>query len=123
MEAVILRQSVQLQMNVSTKPGFSVGNASWTAPQKQVAVASSSLDQPSVARLARGMYGFDLSEAATDGTCFCIASRRAFVFDAIAIVVKGEELVGATGQMILVIVATYCSKIFVVSRGKSLCEE
>ena len=74
MEAVILRQSVQLQMNVVTKPGLSgrgyeastrvkklrkgegwrsgkwslqgkLTNASWTAPHKQVAVASFSLDQ------------------------------------------------------------------------------
>lgn len=34
---------------------------SWTAPQKQVAVASFSLDQPSLAKPARGMKGLDLS--------------------------------------------------------------
>lgn len=37
-------------------------NASCTAPQKQVAVASSSLVQPSLAAPARGKYGLDLSE-------------------------------------------------------------
>jgi hypothetical protein len=31
--AVILRQSVQWQMNVSTKPSPSVGTSIWTAPQ------------------------------------------------------------------------------------------
>ena len=39
-------------------------NASCTAPQKHVAVASSSLDQPSLAQPARGMYGLDLSVVA-----------------------------------------------------------
>jgi len=55
MEAVILRQSVQLQRKVLTRPGLEVGKDSWTEAQKQVAVASSSLDQPSVARPARGI--------------------------------------------------------------------
>jgi hypothetical protein len=85
MEAVILRQSVQLQRNVLTNPGPLVGclrscqhqemkcgnmslrkpkqedlraaltNPNCTAPQKQVAVASSSLDHPSLTRLANGM--------------------------------------------------------------------
>jgi hypothetical protein len=36
-------------------------NESCTAPQKHVAVASSSVDQPSSAPPARGKYGFDLS--------------------------------------------------------------
>ncbi len=54
-EAVILRQSVQLQTKVLIRPGASVGNASCTAPQKQVAVAESSFDQPSSAPPARGM--------------------------------------------------------------------
>lgn len=39
-------------------------NASCTAPQKHVAVASSSLDQPSPAHPASGMYGSDLSAEA-----------------------------------------------------------
>jgi len=39
MEAVILRQSLQLQTKVSTRPGEVVGKRHWTAPQKQVAVA------------------------------------------------------------------------------------
>lgn len=39
-------------------------NASCTAPQKHVAVASSSLDQPSPAHPASGMYGLDLSAEA-----------------------------------------------------------
>lgn len=38
-------------------------NDSCTIPQKQVAVASSSLDQPSLAKPATGKYGFDLSTA------------------------------------------------------------
>jgi hypothetical protein len=44
--------------------GWSLTKTSCTAPQKQVAVASSSVDQPSRARLARGIYGFDLSAVA-----------------------------------------------------------
>ena len=43
-EAVIFRQSKQLQTKVSTKPGLVVGISSWTAPQKQVAVARLSLE-------------------------------------------------------------------------------
>jgi len=35
--------------------------ASCTVPQKHVAVASSSLDQPSCTRLFKGMYGLVLS--------------------------------------------------------------
>ena len=62
-EAVILRQSVQLQTKVSTSPGPEVGNDSCTAPQKHVAVALSSLFQPSLARPARGMWDLELSEA------------------------------------------------------------
>lgn len=54
-DAVILRQSVQWQTNVPTRPGPSVGKESCTTPQKQVAVAEFSLDQPSLARLDRGM--------------------------------------------------------------------
>jgi hypothetical protein len=38
-------------------------NDSCTAPQKQVAVASSSVDQPSLAKPARGKLGLDLSTA------------------------------------------------------------
>lgn len=72
-EAVILWQSAQLQTKEPTRPGPEVGceevlewwrlmdsggdkltKASWTAPQKHVAVASSSVDQPSVATPARG---------------------------------------------------------------------
>ena len=53
-EAVILRQSVQWQRKVLRRPGPWVGNASCTAPQKQVAVAESSFDQPSSAPPARG---------------------------------------------------------------------
>ena len=34
--------------------GWGLTNESWTAPQKQVAVASSSLEQPSLAKPARG---------------------------------------------------------------------
>ena len=60
-EAVILWQSVQLQMKLSTRPGASVGNLSWTAPQKQVAVASVSEDHPSSASPESGMYGLVLS--------------------------------------------------------------
>lgn len=41
--------------------GARLTKASCTAPQKHVAVASSSLDQPSLAQPARGIYGFDLS--------------------------------------------------------------
>lgn len=55
MEAVILRQSVQWQTNVPTRPGPWVGKQSWTAPQKQVAVAESCVDQPSLAQLDNGM--------------------------------------------------------------------
>lgn len=74
MEAVSLWQSAQLQMKLPMKAGPWVGwwvgvrvegveegmrgwgltNESCTAPQKQVAVASSSLDQPSLAKPARG---------------------------------------------------------------------
>ena len=36
-------------------PGARLTNANCTAPQKHVAVASSSLDQPSLARLLCGM--------------------------------------------------------------------
>ncbi len=36
-------------------------NESCTAPQKQVAVASSSVDQPSLAKPATGKYGLVLS--------------------------------------------------------------
>ncbi len=91
-DAVILRQSEQLQTNTSTRPGPSVGyqgvstmtvlivpqsseelkrvkckhmvptNTSCTVPQKHVAVASESVDQPSCRRLLEGMYGFVLSE-------------------------------------------------------------
>ena len=53
-EAVILRQSVQLQTKVLTRPGPEVGKESCTAEQKQVAVAVSSFDQPSEARPERG---------------------------------------------------------------------
>jgi len=65
-------------MKASTKPGPCVGfqefisllralrmrkptNASWTAPQKQVAVASSSVDHPPVARPDKGMRDVDTS--------------------------------------------------------------
>lgn len=41
-----------------------MGNASCTTPQKQVAVAESSFDQPSSAPPARGKYGTDLSAVA-----------------------------------------------------------
>ena len=54
MDAVILRQSVQWQVKVVRRPGPWVGKASCTAPQKQVAVAESSFDQPSLAAPARG---------------------------------------------------------------------
>lgn len=37
---------------------------SWTAPQKHVAVAASSVDHPSLAPLLWGMYGLDLSAVA-----------------------------------------------------------
>ena len=53
-EAVILRQSVQWQRKVLTRPGPEVGKESWTAPQKQVAVAEEAFDQPSEATPARG---------------------------------------------------------------------
>jgi hypothetical protein len=55
MDAVILRQSVQWQAKVLSRPGPEVGNYSWTAPQYQVAVAESSVDQPSEAPLDNGM--------------------------------------------------------------------
>lgn len=42
-------------------------NDSCTVPQKHVAVASSSLDQPSWATPAKGKYGFDLSTAVVVG--------------------------------------------------------
>lgn len=78
MDAVIFRQSKQLQTKVSMRPGPEVGwevsgerslsrirsrltNASCTVPQKHVAVASSSVDQPSLVLPARGKYDFDLS--------------------------------------------------------------
>lgn len=81
MEAVTLRQSVQWHTKVLTKPGPDVGcgndllililirvsklqltKAICTAPQKQVTVASSSLDQPSPARPARGKEAVGLSD-------------------------------------------------------------
>lgn len=68
-DAVILWQSVQLQMKLSTNPGASVGNFNCTAPQKQVAVASVEEDQPSSASPARGMYGLDLSAVLRDIFC------------------------------------------------------
>lgn len=43
--------------------GAQLTNASCTAPQKHVAVASSSLDQPSLALPARGMKGLDVPAA------------------------------------------------------------
>ncbi len=46
------------------RPGPEVGKASWTAPQKQVAVAESSLEKPSFAEPASGMYGLVLSAVA-----------------------------------------------------------
>lgn len=63
-DAVILRQSVQWQMKVPTKPGAWIGNDSCTAPQKHVAVAESSFDHPSSAPPARGKKGLDLSAVA-----------------------------------------------------------
>lgn len=71
MDAVILRQSVQWQMKVLTRPGSWVGKASCTAPQKQVAVAESSLVQPSLAAPARGKYGWDLSGVVAMAVSFC----------------------------------------------------
>lgn len=46
--------------------GGRLTNDSWTAPQKHVAVASFSLDHPSLAELARGIYGLDLLAAETE---------------------------------------------------------
>jgi len=60
-DAVILRQSAQLQTKVLTSPGPEVGNDNCTAPQKQVAVASSSVDQPSPARPATGKTDLEVS--------------------------------------------------------------
>lgn len=45
-------------------------NESCTAPQKQVAVASSSVDQPSLAMPARGKYDLVLSTGAVVGVVF-----------------------------------------------------
>jgi len=61
-----------------TRPGALVGKAICTAPQKQVAVASSSLDHPSLAKPARGMKGLDLSAVLAAVTsaiagCFCVS--------------------------------------------------
>lgn len=42
-------------------------NDNCTAPQKHVAVASSSVDQPSWAKPAKGKYGFVLSTAVVVG--------------------------------------------------------
>lgn len=66
-------------MKLSTRPGASVGNLSWTAPQKQVAVASVSEDHPSSASPERGMYGLLLSADLRDiifVVWFCSAWRR-----------------------------------------------
>jgi len=63
MDAVILWQSPQLHTNVFTSPGPEVGNDSCTAPQKQVAVASSAVDHPSWPRPAKGKWDLVLSEA------------------------------------------------------------
>jgi hypothetical protein len=71
-------------MKLSTRPGASVGNLSWTAPQKQVAVASVSEDHPSSASPERGMYGLVLSADLRDiifVVWFCSAWRRDRVFE------------------------------------------
>jgi len=75
-EAVILRQSEQLQTKALSRPGPWVGNTSWTAPQKHVAVASSSLDQPSSEIPDRGMKGLDLSAVAAIIVCVCMVCKR-----------------------------------------------
>jgi hypothetical protein len=75
MLAVIFLQSVQLQMKVSTRPGFLIGNSSCTAPQKHVAVAESSFDQPSEALPDKGMNGLELFVEAIV-VCLWMADRR-----------------------------------------------
>ena len=51
-------------MSMLRANGVALTKANCTLPQKHVAVASSSLDQPSLVWLARGKFPFDLSTAA-----------------------------------------------------------
>lgn len=56
-------------------------NDNCTVPQKHVAVASSSLDQPSWAKPATGKYGFDLFTAEAAGVVV-VEAMLAYFFTA-----------------------------------------
>lgn len=73
-QAVIAYQ--HSKTNECRKNWSGLTNANWTAPQKQLADALLSVDQPSFPEPVRGIYGFDLSADAAIVERMCVTSDQ-----------------------------------------------